>query len=108
MDFLPTTIKSHARPAGSKHTPDSRYWRQYKQPVFIKEYAPVTCVHFSSAKPHRYAVTAATRVQIYAPRTQKITKTISRFKDVARSGHIRGDGKLVVAGDDSGLVQVGR
>lgn len=108
MDFLPTTIKSHVRPAASKHTPESRHWRQYKHPVFIKEYAPVTSVHFSSAKPHRYAVTAATRVQIYAPRTQKITKTLSRFKDVARSGHIRGDGKLVVAGDDSGLVQVGR
>ncbi|KAJ3565735.1 hypothetical protein NP233_g7449 [Leucocoprinus birnbaumii] len=106
MDFLPTTIKAHARPASSKHTPESRHWRQYKHPVFIKEYAPVTSVHFSAAKPHRYAVTAATRVQIYAPRTQKITKTISRFKDVARSGHIRGDGKLVVAGDDSGLVQV--
>lgn len=74
--------------------------------MFIKEYAPVTSVHFSAAKPHRYAVTAATRVQIYAPRTQKITKTISRFKDVARSGNIREDGKLVVAGDDSGLVQV--
>ncbi|KAF9453074.1 Trp-Asp repeat-containing protein [Macrolepiota fuliginosa MF-IS2] len=106
MDFLPTTVKSHPRPASSKHTPESRHWRQYKHPVFIKEYAPVTSVHFSSAKPHRYAVTAATRVQIYAPRTQKITKTISRFKDVARSGNIREDGKLVVAGDDSGLVQV--
>ncbi len=106
MDFLPTTIKSHPRPTSSKHSADSRFWRQYKHPVFIKEYAPVTSVHFSAAKPHRYAVTAATRVQIYAPRTQKITKTISRFKDVARSGNIREDGKLVVAGDDSGLVQV--
>jgi U3 small nucleolar RNA-associated protein 15 len=106
MDFLPTAIKSHAHPVSSKNTPESRYWRSYKHPVFIKEYAPVTSVHFSSAKPHRYAVTAATRVQIYAPRTQRITKTISRFKDVARSGHIRGDGKLVVAGDDTGLVQV--
>ncbi|OBZ70427.1 U3 small nucleolar RNA-associated protein 15 [Grifola frondosa] len=38
--------------------------------------------------------------------TQKVTKTISRFKDVARSGCIRGDGKLVVAGDDTGLIQV--
>jgi len=106
MDFLPTVIKRHARPVGSKHTAESRHWRQYKHPVFIKEYAPVTSVHFSITKPHCYAVTVATRVQIYAPRTQKVTKTISRFKDIARSGHIRGDGKLVVAGDDSGLVQV--
>lgn len=90
----------------SNLTPEFRYWRQFKYPVFFKEYAPITSVHFSPSKPHRYAVTAATRVQIYAPRTQKITKTISRFKDVARSGCIREDGKLLVAGDDSGLIQV--
>lgn len=105
MDYQPVVIKKHARPS-AKRTSESRYWRQYKQPVFVKEYAPITSVHFSPAKPHRYAVTAATRVQIYAPRTQKVVKTISRFKDVARSGCIRADGKLVVAGDDSGLIQV--
>ncbi|KAF7355352.1 WD40 repeat-like protein [Mycena sanguinolenta] len=106
MDFQPVVVKPHPRPASSKHSPESRYWRQFKHPVFVKEYAPVTSVHFSPCKPHRFAVTAATRIQIYAPRTQKVTKTISRFKDVARSGSIRADGKLVVAGDDSGLVQV--
>ncbi|KAF9467239.1 Trp-Asp repeat-containing protein [Collybia nuda] len=106
MEYQPVLLKSHGRLPTSKHGPESRYWRQFKHPVFIKEYAPITSVHFSSSKPHRYAVTAATRVQIYAPRTQKVTKTISRFKDVARSGCIRDDGKLVVAGDDTGLVQV--
>ncbi|RDB22693.1 U3 small nucleolar RNA-associated protein 15 [Hypsizygus marmoreus] len=106
MEYQPVVIKAHARPSTSKHGAESRYWRQFKYPVFVKEYAPITSVHFSPSKPHRYAVTAATRVQIYAPRTQKITKTISRFKDVAHSGSIREDGKLVVAGDDSGLVQV--
>ena len=106
MDYQPVVVRKHARPASTKHNAESRYWRQYKHPVFIKEYAPVTSVHFSPSKPHRYAVTAATRIQIYAPRTQKVTKTISRFKDVARSGCIRGDGKLVAAGDDTGLIQV--
>ena len=105
MEYQPVLIKRHPRPS-SKRNPESRYWRQFKHPVFVKEYAPVTAVHFSPTKPHRYAVTAATRIQIYAPRTQKVVKTISRFKDVARSGNIRQDGKLVVAGDDSGLVQV--
>lgn len=106
MDYQPIVVKKYPRISSSKSNYDSRYWRQYKHPVFIKEYAPVTSVHFSPSKPHRYAVTAATRVQIYAPRTQKVTKTISRFKDVARSGHIRSDGKLVIAADDTGLVQV--
>ncbi|KAK0190888.1 Trp-Asp repeat-containing protein [Armillaria mellea] len=106
MDYQPVVVKSHAPSSSTKHSPESRYWRQFKYPVFVKEYAPVTSVHFSPSKPHRYAVTAATRVQIYAPRTQKVTKTIARFKDVARSGTIRADGKLVVAGDDTGLIQV--
>ncbi|ETW83976.1 hypothetical protein HETIRDRAFT_313064 [Heterobasidion irregulare TC 32-1] len=106
MDYQPVVVQKRARPAPQKHSAESRYWRQFKHPVFVKEYAPVTSVHFASSKPHRYAVTAATRVQIYAPRTQKITKTISRFKDVARSGCIRADGKLLVAGDDSGLIQI--
>ena len=105
MDYQPVVIKKYARPSAKRNS-ESRYWRQFKHPVFVKEYAPITSVHFSLAKPHRYAVTAATRVQIYAPRTQKVVKTISRFKDVARSGCIRADGKLVVAGDDSGLIQV--
>ena len=105
MDFAPIVVKQHAAPA-SRKTPESRYWRRFKHPVFVKEYAPVTAVHFSPAKPHRYAVTAGTRVQIYAPRTQKVAKTISRFKDVARSANIRYDGKLIVAADDTGLVQV--
>lgn len=106
MDYQPVVVKTHRRSPGSKHSAESRYWRQFRHPVFVKEYAPITSVHFSPSRPHRYAVTAATRVQIYAPRTQKLTKTISRFKDVARSGCIREDGKLVVAGDDSGLIQV--
>lgn len=105
MEYQPVVVKTHHRPA-PKHSAESRYWRQFKHPVFVKEYAPVTSVQFSPSRPHRYAVTAATRVQIYAPRTQKVTKTISRFKDVARSGNIRADGKLVVAGDDTGLIQV--
>src|SRR5258708_3894890 len=104
MDYQSVVVKSNKPP--SKRSAESRYWRQFKHPVFIKEYAPITFVHFSPSKPHSYAVTAASRVQIYAPRTQKLTKTISRFKDITRSGCIRDDGKLLVAGDDSGLIQV--
>ncbi|KAL1659887.1 WD40-repeat-containing domain protein [Schizophyllum commune] len=105
MEYAPVVVQQAPRP-GPASSPEARQWRAFKHPVFVKEYAPVTAVHFSPARPHRYAVTAATRIQIYAPRTQKVVKTISRFKDVARSGHIRADGKLVVAGDDSGLVQI--
>ncbi|KAF7432961.1 hypothetical protein PC9H_004905 [Pleurotus ostreatus] len=106
MDYQPLVVKAHPRTASKKHSSESRHWRQFKHPVFVKEYAPVTSIHFSPSRPHRYAVTAATRVQIYAPRTQKVTKTISRFKEVVRSASFRNDGKLLAAGDDSGLIQV--
>lgn len=45
-------------------------------------------------------------MQIFSSKTRKVTKTISRFKETAYSGTIRSDGRLLVAGDHSGLVQV--
>ncbi|KAG1751551.1 uncharacterized protein EDB91DRAFT_1045336, partial [Suillus paluster] len=82
------------------------YWCQFKYPLFIKEYAPVPSIQFSPSETYKYAVTAATCVQIYTPQTQKVTKMILCFKDVAYSGNIHPDGKLIVAGDDTDLVQV--
>lgn len=105
MEFQPTIVRKHALSTKS-HTPESRYWRRFKYPVFIKDIYPVTSVHFSPTSPHRYAVTSGVHVQIYAPRTQKIYKTIARFKATASSGNIRHDGKLVAAGDANGLIQV--
>ncbi|VDB85387.1 unnamed protein product [Peniophora sp. CBMAI 1063] len=106
MEYQPVVVQRAARPAPGKHSAESRHWRSFKHPVFVKQYAPVTSIHFAPSKPYNYAVTAASRVQIYAPRTNALTKTISRFKDTARSANIRGDGRLLVAGDDSGLVQI--
>jgi U3 small nucleolar RNA-associated protein 15 len=105
MDYQRVVVRKYPKTT-QKQSPEGRYWRQFKNPVFIKDGAAVTSVHFTASKPHRYAVTSGARVQIYAPRTQKLVKTISRFKDVAHSGNIRADGKLLVAGDDSGVVQV--
>ncbi|GJN87988.1 hypothetical protein Rhopal_000943-T1 [Rhodotorula paludigena] len=85
---------------------ESVYWRSFKSPTFLKSYAPITHVHFSPSSPHRYVVTSGTRLQIYSPKTNRVVKTISRFKETATSGEIRGDGKLCIAGDEGGLVQV--
>ena len=54
----------------------------------------------------RFAVTTGTRVQIYSMRTSRVVKTITRFKDVARSAHFRSDARLLVAGENTGNVQV--
>ena len=109
MDYYP--IKDPVYPstgAGSSKAAkqEGRYWKEFKTSTFIKNYAAVTDLYFSPAAPHRFAVTSGTRVQIYTPKTARVVKTISRFKETARSGHIRDDGKLIVAGDDGGQVQV--
>ncbi|CUA69395.1 U3 small nucleolar RNA-associated protein 15 homolog [Xenopus laevis] [Rhizoctonia solani] len=85
-DYAPVTIRQSARPS-KQRTPESRYWRQFKYPAIIKDNAPVTSIHFAPTVPHRCAVTSGTH-------------------DTARSANIRKDGKLIVAGDDTGLIQI--
>ncbi|GAA93886.1 uncharacterized protein L969DRAFT_84667 [Mixia osmundae IAM 14324] len=107
MDFQPVRQQRYSTLAQSqKDYSESKYWRKFKDPIFIKSYAAVNHVHISPTAPHRYAVTTGTRVQIYSPKTARVVKTINRFKDTARCGTIRDDGKLVIAGDDGGLIQV--
>ncbi|KAF8429733.1 WD40-repeat-containing domain protein [Tirmania nivea] len=86
--------------------PEQRFWHSFKSPLLINDYASITSIHFSPVSPHDFAITSSTRVQIFSSKTRKVSKTISRFKETAYSGTIRSDGRLLVAGDYSGLVQV--
>lgn len=43
-----------------------------QHPVLVKEFASVTSVHFSPVKPHDFAVTSSTRVQIYSTQTNSV------------------------------------
>lgn len=104
-EYKKLSIKKFPRLPDRK-TSEARYWSKFKSPILIKEYASVTAIHFSQTAPYDFAVTSSTRVQIYSSKTHSVKKTISRFKDVASSGYIRADGKLVVAGDATGLVQL--
>lgn len=106
MDFLPVAPLPEAPRASSSTTPHSRHFHSFRHPLFIKHPSPITHIHFSPTRPHRYAISSSTRVLIYAPKTGKVVKQITRFKDTARGGEFRKDGKLVVAGSDEGLVQV--
>eukprot|EP00124_Ichthyophonus_hoferi_P003221 Ihof_evm3s267 gene=Ihof_evmTU3s267 len=89
-----------------RETPEARYWKKFKFPIVVKEYAAITSVNFCPAKPYDFVVTSSTRVQLYSSNTNKVKRTVSRFKDVAHSGALRDDGQLLVAGDDTGLVQI--
>ena len=46
------------------------------------------------------------QVEIYDGETQEVHKSFSRFRKTAYSGCLRGDGRLMVAGGDEGLVRL--
>ncbi|KAI9221031.1 WD40-repeat-containing domain protein [Blastocladiella britannica] len=98
------------RPGGPKlHdriTPDVRYWSKYRKPTLLKETAAFVSLHFAEASPNLLAATLGSKVQIYHPSTHEVAKTITRFSDLAFSGNLRSDGKLMVAGDEAGGVSV--
>ncbi|POS84274.1 hypothetical protein EPUL_003403 [Erysiphe pulchra] len=102
-------------PAGpSPLTPEQRYWKEFRSSQNVPFQSPVT--HFSFTPPPAntllqtsndyFVASSGTRLQIYSIRTRKLVKTISRFSDIVHSGEIRRDGRLIVAGDDTGKIQV--
>lgn len=104
-------------PAGpSPETPEQRYWRSFRSwqqapsqssyaVTHISYPAPAANAH-NSVSTDLFAVTSGLRVQLYSVRTRKLVKTITRFDDVAHCGEIRRDGRIMVAGDDTGTIQV--
>lgn len=90
----------------AKSNADTRYWGSFKSPLLIKENNAITHISFSPVSPHDFAVTSSTRVQIFSAKTRQVVKTIARFKETVYSGEFRSDGKLIVAGDAKGLIQV--
>lgn len=90
----------------ARDTAEDRHWKKFKIPIAVKEISAVTSIDFSKTQPFDFACSTSTRVQIYSTATNKIKKTISRFKDIAYCPTFRHDGKLVVAGGEEGIVQI--
>ncbi|XP_076848975.1 U3 small nucleolar RNA-associated protein 15 homolog [Brachyhypopomus gauderio] len=103
--FKPTKVQTYPK-LGEKVTEDTLYWKNYKAPVQIKEFGAVTRIEFSPLPPHNYVVTASTRLQVYGPHSQEPVRSFARFRDTAYGGSFRGDGKLLVAGSEEGLVRL--
>ena len=103
-------------PSGpSPLTPEQTYWRTFKSQLLVPSPANSPITHVSNPLPpsnaiaqasDHFAVTTGTRVQIFSIRTRKLVKIISRFDDVAHGAEIRRDGRVMVAGDESGAIQV--
>ena len=101
--------------APSPLTPEQTYWRTFKSQQLIPSSSnnPITHISFPPAPANpltvpsdHFIVTAGPRVQIYSIRSRKLVKQIARFDDVAHSGEVRRDGRVLVAGDESGAIQV--
>lgn len=103
-----------APPGPASLTPDQAYWKTFKNQLLLPSphNAAVTAINLPDNNPtgtqaDTFAVTSGGRVQIYSAKTRKLVKTISRFgvDDTARSGALRRDGRILLAGGDSGVVQ---
>ena len=98
-------------PAGpSPRTPEQTYWKTFRsqQQIPSPSSYPVTSISYTpqTTPNDLFAVTTGVRIQLFSVRTRKLVKTISRFDDTAHSGELRKDGRVLVAGDDTGTIQV--
>ncbi|CAG8977427.1 hypothetical protein HYALB_00007759 [Hymenoscyphus albidus] len=102
-------------PAGpAPLTPEQVYWKSFKSAQNVPSTSSVTHISFPPPPSNpllpvtndHFAVTTGTRIQLFSIRTRKLVKTITRFSDIAHSGEIRRDGRVMVAGDDAGKIQV--
>jgi U3 small nucleolar RNA-associated protein 15 len=98
-------------------TADQRYWKGFRSQQLVPSphSNPITHISFPPLPTNplvtppsdTFAVTSGSRVQIFSSKTRKLLKTITRFgyDDIAHSGEIRRDGRVLVAGGDSGAIQ---
>ncbi|KAL9597163.1 MAG: hypothetical protein Q9219_005329 [cf. Caloplaca sp. 3 TL-2023] len=102
-------------PGPSPLTAEQNYWRTFKSQKLFPSTSnnPVTYIsspptlnNLQTSSLDHFAVTSGRQVQIFSIRNRKREKQISRFDDVAHGAEIRRDGKVLVAGDESGTIQV--
>jgi U3 small nucleolar RNA-associated protein 15 len=102
--FQGIKLKQHAN-VQERETSEAKYWKSYVTTSEDKLQSSPNCVDFCANMPGYYLVTGSTKVTLYNSNTDKVQRAFSRFSDDAFSGRIRKDGKLIAAGDKSGVVQ---
>ncbi|CZT21177.1 related to Pwp2p [Ramularia collo-cygni] len=112
-EVAPVT-RVRAPPGPAPQTADQTYWKTFKDQLLLPlphnvAVTSITIPDFNPTGPQAdtFAVTSGSRVQIYNTKTRKLVKTIARFglDDTAHSGTLRRDGRILLAGGDSGIVQ---
>ena len=102
-------------PGPSPLSHEQIYWRTFKTPKLFSSPSNNPVTHISnppapsnalSQPSDHFAVTAGRSVQLYSIRERKLVKSINRFDDIAHGAEIRRDGRVLVAGDETGAIQV--
>ncbi|KAK0707049.1 hypothetical protein B0T26DRAFT_756444 [Lasiosphaeria miniovina] len=100
-------------PGPSPITAEQRYWRSFKSqkshtfPALGPGAATASHSLVAPAKANDlFAVTSDPRVELFSVRKREPLKTIGRFDSDTYSGDIRPDGRVLVAGEDSGKIQI--
>ncbi|CAO3587581.1 unnamed protein product [Absidia cylindrospora] len=67
MDYQKIVVKKYPK-VPSKQSGEGKYWKRFKSPILIKEYASIPSIYFSPVAPHDFALASSTRVQIILPK----------------------------------------
>jgi len=105
-EFRKLPIKSFPKPLKRKDTFEQKYWKSFEFPTVVKEYTAINHVDFSQVAPYNCLVTCSGKIQIFAPYTKEVKRTYTRNKENVYGAKYRCDGKLLVAGGESGALQV--
>ncbi|CAE7460470.1 UTP15 [Symbiodinium microadriaticum] len=89
-----------------RETSEAKYWRSYS--VSLQEHllGSPSCIDFNPVNNNQFIVTASSSVHLYESFPDRNQRSFTRFSGDAYSGKFRKDGKLIVAGDNSGTVKV--
>jgi U3 small nucleolar RNA-associated protein 15 len=118
----PAQVKLPSGP--SPVTAEQRYWASFKNQRSYTSTAewPISHISFPAAAApgvalststvaatktnDLFAVTSGPRVDLYSIRKRELIKTIGRFDSQAHGAEVRADGRVLIAGENSGRMQV--
>jgi U3 small nucleolar RNA-associated protein 15 len=107
LDAPTKVVRVRLPGVADRATPEERYWRKFVRPIVDTHAAEITHVHCAdNSDAPDWAVSTSTRVVVYSGRTGKPKRQLTRFSNLAYSGRLRNDGRLLVAGGESPVVQV--
>lgn len=104
--FAPVTIQ-RPRPAhfALSHT-YSRDLTSYKTYASHNLQDPVTHIDISPVEPYQVAASHGYTISLFALRGGQVRKSFSRFRSEVFSPSFKSDGRLIVAGTQSGMAKI--